>query len=311
MKGPFINHYLYFTAKERSGILVLLSVIVLLSLFPFAYLFINNNRVFEPTSFNRELKALAVKKQAMNGRDPADTGSFENKENYITTVASTPVTLFQFDPNTLDAEGWTKLGIREKTAATIQKYISKGGRFRKPEDIGKIWGLSDAEVKKLIPYVRIQHTEKGLAGKEPPFFKKKFEQKKEIRVDINMADTSIWIALPGIGPGFAKRIVNFRTRLGGFYAVMQVSETYGMPDSTFQKIKPYLFVNPGDVKKININTATVDELKTHPYIRYNLANVIVNFRKQHGNFLKTEDIKKIMILDDETYLKLQPYLTVD
>ncbi len=311
MKGPFINHYLYFTAKERSGILLLLSVIVLLSLFPFAYLFMKGNRVFDRNSFNRELKMWAAKKQTTSRHDSTDAGFFNKKENDMETAATPTVTLFYFNPNTLDAAGWVKLGIREKTAATIQKYVSKGGRFRTPEDISKIWGLSEADVKKLTPYVRIPKEEKEFSYQPKPSYKKQFEQKKDIRVDVNLADTSILIALPGIGPGFARRIVNFRTRLGGFYSVEQVSETFGMADSTFQKIKPHLFVQPGDVKKININTATVEELKSHPYIRYNLANVIVNFRKQHGNFASVEDIKKIMILDDETYLKLQPYLTVD
>ena len=253
----------------------------------------------------------AAKKQTTSRHDSSDAGFFNKKENDMETAATPTVTLFYFNPNTLDAAGWVKLGIREKTAATIQKYVSKGGRFRTPEDISKIWGLSEADVKKLTPYVRIPKEEKEFSYQPKPSYKKQFEQKKDIRVDVNLAGTSILIALPGIGPGFARRIVNFRTRLGGFYSVEQVSETFGMADSTFQKIKPHLFVQPGDVKKININTATVEELKSHPYIRYNLANVIVNFRKQHGNFATVEDIKKIMILDDETYLKLQPYLTVD
>lgn len=248
----------------------------------------------------------------MNGADSTDAGFSEKKEtHHMETAATLPVRLFYFDPNNLDAAGWVKLGIREKTAVTIQKYVSKGGRFRKPEDIGKIWGLRKADVEKLVPYVRIQEEKTAFSDKAQPYAKKKFEQKKDIRVDVNLADTSIFIALPGIGPGFAKRIINFRNRLGGFYSIEQVSETYGMPDSTFQKIKPHLFVKPGNIKKININTATTEELKSHPYIRYNLANVIVNFRKQHGNFASVDDIKKIMILDDETYIKLQPYLTAD
>jgi len=94
------------------------------------------------------------------------------------------------------------------------------------------------------------------------------------------------------------------------YAVEQIAETYGLPDSTFQKIKPYLFVTDGSIKKLNINAATTDELKTHPYIRYQLANVIVNFRLQHGNYKQVEDLKKIMILTDDVYEKLKPYITL-
>lgn len=305
MKTGFTKHFLYFTSKEKSGVLFLLFIILLLSAAPFIMLFAGRDKIFEYKNFRREMEILNTSKNqpAMN-QSVIESIARETEEQRSQRPA-----LFYFDPNKLDAEGWTNLGVKEKTALTIQKYISKGGRFRKPEDIGKIWSLPEEDVARLLPYVRIPPQEKPDKRISSPEQERKFTQKKKnIKVDINLADTSVFIALPGIGPGFAKRIVNFRTKLGGFYAVDQVAETFGLPDSTFQAIKPQLFVTPGLIKKININTATVEELKTHPYIRYNLANVMVNYRKQHGNFATVEDVKKIMILDDETYKKIEPYL---
>jgi len=300
-----LKKYFEFTAKERSGIIVLIGAIILFSFAPFVYPLFARKYVFDNNRFNRELKWLAAEKYYNQPRQNNTSAKSEYvKEN------NAEVTLFYFDPNTLNAEGWMKLGIKEKTALTIQKYISKGGNFKKPEDIGKIWGLKPEEVERLVPYVRISISEKP-SNFKVMVYPNKYEKKELQKVDINLADTSIFIALPGIGPGFARRIVNFRTKLGGFYSVEQVAETYGLPDSTFQKAKPYLIVKPGGIKKININTANMEELKIHPYIRYNLANVIVNFRNQHGNFATVEDIKKIMILSDEVYDKLQPYLAVN
>ena len=83
-----------------------------------------------------------------------------------------------------------------------------------------------------------------------------------------------------------------------------------MPDSTFQKIKQFLKLENGTVKKININTATVDQLKAHPYIRYILANPIIAYRNEHGIFSKIEDLKKLMSVTDEIYNKIAPYVTV-
>ena len=83
-----------------------------------------------------------------------------------------------------------------------------------------------------------------------------------------------------------------------------------MPDSTFQKIKQYLKLDNPLVKKININTATVDEMKAHPYIKYSLANPIVAYRNEHGPFSKVEDIKNVMAVTDEIYKKVAPYLTL-
>ncbi|HMK26573.1 MAG TPA: helix-hairpin-helix domain-containing protein, partial [Chitinophagaceae bacterium] len=129
-------------------------------------------------------------------------------------------------------------------------------------------------------------------------------------IDINSADTTALIALPGIGSKLAARIINFRDKLGGFYSVTQVGETFGLPDSTFQKIKQYLKLENTSTRKININTATVDELKAHPYIRWSLANPIVAYRNEHGPFSKVEDIKKVMAVTDEIYNKIAPYLAV-
>jgi competence ComEA-like helix-hairpin-helix protein len=98
--------------------------------------------------------------------------------------------------------------------------------------------------------------------------------------------------------------------LGGFYSIDQVGETFGLPDSTFQKIKQYLTIQNQTIKKININSANVEELKTHPYIRYNLANPIVAYRSAHGSFSSIEDLKKIMIITEEVYQRISPYLTL-
>ncbi|MEI9908827.1 MAG: helix-hairpin-helix domain-containing protein [Bacteroidota bacterium] len=128
-------------------------------------------------------------------------------------------------------------------------------------------------------------------------------------IDINTADTTAFISLPGIGSKLAARIVNFRDKLGGFYSISQVGETYGLPDSAFQKVKQYLKLENAFVKKININTATVDELKAHPYIKFAIANPIIAYRKEHGPFSKVEDVKKMMTITGDIYNKISPYLT--
>ena len=188
----------------------------------------------------------------------------------------------------------------------------KGGHFYKPEDISKIWGLHEDEVKRLLPYVRIEFKPASDYNKYSETEKPKiYEKPKYIiaRVDVNNADTSAFIALPGIGSKLAARIIAFREKLGGFYKAEQVAETYGLPDSTFQKIKTKLVISNSNVKKLNINTASVDELKAHPYLRYNIANAIVQYRTQHGSFSSVSDIKNIMMITEDVYNKAAPYLT--
>lgn len=134
--------------------------------------------------------------------------------------------------------------------------------------------------------------------------------KKIENVEINGADSAAWEALPAIGPVLAVRIIKFRDKLGGFYSIDQVKEVYGIQDSTFQLIKPYLKINTALVHKINVNTATKEELKVHPYIRWQLANVIVDYRNQHGAFASIDDLKKIQVITDDVLVKVKPYITL-
>jgi DNA uptake protein ComE-like DNA-binding protein len=127
-------------------------------------------------------------------------------------------------------------------------------------------------------------------------------------IDINFADTSAFIALPGIGSKLAARIVAFREKLGGFYSIAQIGEIYGLQDSTFQQLKSYFLLATPSVRKINVNTATAEILKSHPYIRYVLAGPIISYRSQHGPFSKLEELKNIMAMTDDVYRKLLPYL---
>ena len=222
--------------------------------------------------------------------------------------------LFYFDPNTIEKRGWEKLGLREKTIQTIMNYLAKGGKFRKPEDLKKVYGLRENEFERLEPYIKIEAAAESKKIESFALTNNELQPVKTISsryaiIDINTADTSAYISLPGIGSKLAVRIVNFRDKLGGFYSVDQVKETFGLPDSTFQKIKQYLKIDNASVKKININTATVDELKAHPYIKYSLANPIVAYRNEHGLFSKIEDLKKVMVVTEELFIKISPYLT--
>ncbi len=262
--------------------------------------------------FDESLTVLKSNKAAKSGKKKANSTDEDYPDHssdltrHSTTISN--ASLFEFDPNTLSADGWKKLGLRDKTITTIQNYLSKGGRFRQPEDISKIWGIFPDEVEKLMPYVRIEKPSKDKNG-FAKFEKTKLPPKELQPIAINEGDAETWAILPGIGNTLSQRIVKFRDKLGGFYSVEQVGETFGLPDSTFQLIKPMLQIS-GELKKININTASLEELKAHPYIKHFLANAIVQYRSQHGDYQSVEDLKKIMIMTDELFAKISPYLVV-
>ena len=275
--------------------------------------------MIDPAAFEKEIASLKPVRADSNNRwgqrnYPGNDYlpyRISNKKKFLPREKAGE--LFYFDPNTLDDEGWKRLGIREKTAGTIRHYLEKGGHFKDPGDIRKIWGFHEDEVQRLLPFVRIRAGATTIITERKTMDHKPDPAPKYIfkTVDINTADTTAFIALPGIGSKLANRIVKFRDKLGGFYTPEQVGETFALPDSTFRKIRSRLILHEPSVKKININIATLEELKMHPYIRYNLANAIIQYRQQHGRFAVIADLKKIMTVTDEMYNKLLPYLSVE
>jgi competence ComEA-like helix-hairpin-helix protein len=319
MPRQFATDYFNFTRKERTGVICLLLLIIIFLALPFFFSYFIAKPKYDHQQFEKEIAALNIKKRDSAGNFTNRNFDENNYQNYYQPSEKNYYPkqpkgeLFYFDPNTLSAEGWVRLGVREKTANSIQKYVAKGGKFYKPEDIGKIWGLHEDEVKRLMPYVKIAakiSQDLNSYKKTEPYKTYDKPKNKIENIDINTADTSAFIALPGIGSKLANRIITFREKLGGFYKIEQVAETYALPDSVFQKIKNQLLITNTSIKKLNINTATVDELKGHPYLRYTIANAIVQYRTQHGLFAAISDIKKIMMITDEIFNKAEPYLTL-
>lgn len=314
-----LRDYLSFTRRDRIAILVILLIILAVYFLP---LFISSRTTpaVEPidTTWITALKKLEQRESASNQNNRYTTAANDpSASNRFNTVHNNPSAsrgeLFYFDPNTLQAEGWKKLGLREKTIGTILKFRSKGGRFRKPEDLRKIYGLFSDEYERLAPFISIMTEQKKPAETVADVARikplKNYTSRYSV-IDINLGDTSAFISLPGIGSKLAARIVNFREKLGGFHSIDQVGETFGLPDSTFQMIRRYLKLENAAVKKININTATEDEMKAHPYIRYVLARPIIAYRKENGLFSRLEDIMKVMAVTETTYKKIAPYLTL-
>ena len=311
-----VTDYLTFTRKERIGIITVLLITAMVIFLP--SVFPDQNGYGSETTDTTWMAAVKKLEQQGSGNEKNNPDKNEGnatayqfdppKNNYYNTRPA--VKLFYFDPNTISKDEWQQLGLRDKTIQTIQNYLDKGGRFKKADDLKRVYGLHDDEYERLAPYAKIVI---DLAESKLIVYAKNENVPRTFSystIDINTADTASFISLPGIGSKLATRIVNFRDKLGGFYAIEQVGETFGLPDSTFQKIKEYLKLEIATVKKININTATVDELKAHPYIKWNLAKPIVAYRIQHGPFDKVEDIKRLMLVTDEVYNKIAPYITL-
>lgn len=331
MRPDLNHHYLSFTRKERIGILSLLILILIVFLLPMF--------------FNREPhlpdpKAIDQFRAALSGLEIQDTEDSAAQDGYdlhkvardgknVAAATSDGMSfqkksLFDFDPNEISANDWKNLGLRDRTIQTIQRYRSKGGVFRQSADLQKIYGMKKEEYDRLLPFIKI-HTEdkkrypslhgidNSSKATSPPAKDESSASNKKTAseiLDINTADSMTFISVRGIGPVLASRIIRFREKLGGFYSVDQIGETYGLADSVFQKIKPLLYIQTYSLKKIDINNADVNQLKMHPYIGWKLARLIVQYRQQHGHFSNGNDLLNLSVLSETVFKKVQPYLEI-
>lgn len=223
-------------------------------------------------------------------------------------------TLFTFNPNTATAAELQNLGLTEKVVQTLLKFRSKGGQFYKKEDLQKVYGISQAEFQKLEPYIDLPQTTPTtpaavvLAG-IPSVLPVSYEETPVV-IDINLATVDDWQQLKGIGPGYAKRIFDFREKLGGFASIEQVGETYHFPDSTFLAIKPFLRLSPIP-RLIAINKVSEEQLQTHPYLNWKQAKAIISYRAQHGPFRNIEALYQLHALPKAVVDKIAVYLSFE
>jgi competence ComEA-like helix-hairpin-helix protein len=312
MIPKFISDYFLLTNKERKGLLVILGIILMLIFLPALFPFFIKEELPDRERFEKKLAEIQMARSDSSEERNHSEDDLANDYSINPTSKKISYLNFYFDPNTATAAEWTRLGIKPKTIRTIENYRNKGGKFYQATDLKKIFGFSPKDAERLIPFVVIRDSEsKKTPNKtitEPPA---SFERKKKFDlVDINTADTNQFKTLPGIGSKLSQRIINFRNKLGGFYSIEQISEVYLLPDSVFRKIQPMLLLNESEVRKLNINAASLDELKAHPYINDNLAKALIAYREQHGSFGSAENIKMIMLVSEEIFQKLIPYLSV-
>ena len=291
-----------FTKQERNGIIVLIVLILAVVV----YLIIPSN----PAPKNYALPIVDVPSSVKDTTEIQETiaeknSSEENEELSDTKERSVfqQTELFPFNPNGLPEEDWVRLGLSPAQAKSIKKFESKGGTFRKKEDVKKLFVISPEKYLQLEPYIVIPE----FSGDTTKTFRKK---ESNVVYELNSADTSILVRVKGIGPVFAARIVAYRNKLGGFHHKEQLKEVYGVDDEKYSLIQASFTVDSSYISKININTVEIAELRKHPYFTSGLATALVNYRKMHGPYQQLKDIMNCRLVNAELYRKIAPYLTI-
>ena len=305
--------FFYFSKGQRTAITILMILIIVV----IAFNALTNN-IFPPKSnpfdenitsqvedFKRTLVSSDSIKKAQ--RQAEYENRYKQNEYKSDFADNKSHSLFNFDPNTADSITLSKLGIKPYTISNLLKYRKKGGKFKTSESFAKTYGISKEKFNELEPYIQIAKTN------EPKADTGSVEVRKEIKseniiVELNSADTTLLMRIKGIGSFYAKGIIRLRNELGGFVSVNQVREVYGMKEEHFENIRESLTVNSEYIKKININTASVDRLKNHPYLNFYQAKAIYELRRKKGKLSNIEELKKLEELEEKTIEKIKDYL---
>lgn len=288
-----------FSKSEANGTLILLFIVFLGIIIP--KLLLHNSQT-SPESFtaNKEsLQKWANELESSVELKPA----YRNKNVEETRVLKR----FRFDPNTAGLGDLLSLGFEERASRNLIKYRNNGGRFVIKSDLKKIYGISPEKVDDLWAYIQLPEEMEA-----SPALKDEIEpETKEtpFTIDANTATAEEYQKIRGIGPVLSKRIVSFREKLGGFHSKDQLHQVYGLDSSVVDDLKQHLIFS-SYVRKININTDSLQPLYSHPYINYNTARAIVNYREQHGDYESINQLKSIKIINDSLYQKIYPYLSL-
>ena len=297
-----------FSKSEMSGFIVLLILLVSVALLLHyeEIIFSEKDKISKVTP--EELKEMEAFAQQIK----ADSAEQENKFNNRATKHT--LKPFAFDPNTADSASLIKLGLHNWQVENLLKYRRKGGRWKKPEDFARLYGLSKEDFETLKPYIYITKTKSEIAQEQRKAvndslhrtYPKKYA--KGTQLSLNDVDTTALKGIPGIGSYYASKITKYRERLGGFINIEQLKEIEGLPED----IESWFTLSPNpQIRKTRINQTDFKGLVRHPYLNYEQVKVICNYIRKYGKIKSWEELSNSKLFTEEDFKRLDPYFTFE
>lgn len=308
----------YLQKSDRIVMLVLLTIATIALLF--IVLIGNSNNT--STIAQEKNRAHAENGQAAGDElplQPSEVADFNSGER------------FPFDPNTADSTQLRRLGLSQKIIRNIYKYRAKGGIFSKPEDFARLYGLTVGQYRSLAPYIRIssdylpastlfESSPRGSYERNydspTPFDKEEAHATthdttlypRKLRPDehipLNTTDTTLLKRVPGIGSYYARAIVSYGQRLGGYVSVVQLMDIKNFPETALD----YFTLDNPAIRKINLNKLSLEQLRKHPYVSFYMARSITDYRRLHGPLKSLNDLRLLPDFTPEVIERLKPYV---
>lgn len=234
---------------------------------------------------------VAIKKEKKKSKKRNSTSKFKKLTQKL-------------DPNEFSLDDWMRMGLSKKQADIVLNFSVRG--LKSNDDLKKIFVFPE----KLFDLIKDSLVYP--VQKDYQLSKDRFEEKPILKlvVEINSATQVDLEKIPGIGPYFADKIIEYRIKLGGFVSKNQLLEIWKFDAEKLSSIDKYIILDDSFITKINVNSISFDDLKDHPYFSYKVANSIVKMREVSGSYENVNEIGKSMLINDELLDKLTPYISI-
>lgn len=295
MKKPFV----FFSKRLERGTVLWLIVCAIVIFIP------RIEAYFFSPAFDYEWTYIEEKKYNFQQGGAVDDFPSKKKDYQKLWKACTPENLSYTD--------WQRLGLSPKQATSILRYKDKYGlkSYRQMQSIRVLPSALLEKIKDSLVFDEVKANKFTTEGESPKITTSitvKSDHKIQ-QLDLNTATEAMLVALPGVGVYTAQKIIAYRERLGGFLDLNQLQEIKGLKMETLENILPYIELKKM-IQKMELNEVTIDRLKQHPYLNWNQANSIIKMRTQKGKFSSIEELKESVLIDEETYKKLLPYVSL-
>ncbi len=294
MWGRFWREYLGYPKKERRGIYVLLTMLMFVAFY----------NIIEHQLWSTDLALPTITVSPINDAFKGATGitGEKNKKYFDKKLSEKPIFI-----DTAGVAALTAIGFSKYQATIIFNYIQKGAAIYTVKDLAKIYSIDQKAIDLTQSKIIFSDSSSRKSQhKSNSFFAKKVLKK----VELNSCDSVALDSVFYMSSYLAGRIINYRNRLGGFFELTQIQLIYGIDTTVYAKISTHLSLDTSNVKRIDLNKVSLEKLAQHPYIGYKLAKVMVNYRVQHGAFKSKSDLKKIILINEEIFRKIERYILI-
>ncbi len=301
--------YLTWTKQEKRGIIVLIILIVGLAIAPFLIREYYPSPVYDLTAHEKEIDEF------LSGLIPLEEEPYQNRlDKYIDARYDT-LDLFRFNPNTISAENWIKLGLTEKQIRTIQNYLTKGGRFYDKEDFRKIYGIRTRQFQHLKPYIDLP-AESQYAQE----YKNNYPEKKQIQYfefDPNTV-THEQLMLLGFSDKQSSAICSYREQGARFREKADFKKVYVVSETKYNELESFIAIEEiilapivVEVFVVELNSCTKEDLVKIKGIGNYTAQTIIDYRTKLGGYQKVSQVLEIKGFRSENYEKIQTSLVAN